>query len=86
MNKGRLESLVDIFPKHKIDALFVSNPANIFYLTGLSQFVHPGDAYLLICKGKIYLFTSALYSGGVGEQKKFGAVSYGLKSLSERFV
>lgn len=54
-----------LFERHKIDALFVTNPSNIFYLTGLSQFIHPGDAYLIITSEQTYLVTNVLYADGV---------------------
>ncbi len=65
MFESRKKRVVQIFKNYKIDALFVSNPFNIFYLTGLAQFMHPGDAYLIITSEQTYLVTNVLYADGV---------------------
>lgn len=45
-----------------IDALFVTNPTNIYYLTGFAG-VSPTEreAFVLVTKTSLFLFTSALY-------------------------
>ena len=65
MNQARVLKLRGQFKKEKVQGLFVSNPSNIFYLTGLSQFIHAGDAFVLVTKNGFYLFTNALYADGV---------------------
>lgn len=62
---NRVAETRKLFSKHKIDALFVSNPSNIFYLTNLSQFIHPGDAYLMLTSKQMYFVTNVLYADGV---------------------
>ena len=46
----------------QIDALLVTNPVNIFYLTGF-QGIAPNEreSYLLVTHSKMYLMTNALY-------------------------
>lgn len=70
MNK-RVTAIRKLFDKNKIDALFVTHPADIFYITGLSQFIHPGDAYVIITSKKVYLVTSVLYSEGISRSESF---------------
>lgn len=47
----------------EIHALFVTNPVNVYYLTGFSSLSAPNekDAFLFITKNKWYLLTYAMY-------------------------
>src|SRR3990170_1681977 len=43
-----------------VDALFITNPTNIRYLTGFVG-VEDRDAYCLVTQNQFYFFTSSLY-------------------------
>lgn len=52
-----------------LDALLVSNNANIAYLTGITHFsVEEREAFVLVVKKHLYLFTDARYTGGITKQ------------------
>jgi len=67
----RIELLIEILRQNGLDGFLVSSPQNIFYLTGLSQFIYAGDAYFLVTDKKSYLFTNPLYSDGVEDNTNF---------------
>lgn len=58
--------LHEILHQDHLDAILVSSPTNIRYLTGYEGFSeHEHDAYLLITKNKNIIFTSTLYSEAI---------------------
>ncbi len=59
---NRIQNLRKLFPTNKIDAIIISSPINIFYLTGFSNFSREErEAYLFITKDSALLFTDSRY-------------------------
>ena len=52
-----IEGIRKQIEKEKLDALFISNKSNIFYLTGFRG----SNGYLLVTKNHLYLFTDGRY-------------------------
>ena len=58
MHNDRLKKIKKILVKEKADALFVSNPYSIYYLTGFKTLSpQEREAFVLVTKTKTYLFT-----------------------------
>jgi len=64
--KPRLQNLLNRLFRENLDALIVSSPANISYLTEFSS----SDAYLLISKKEIIYFTDSRYTEEVKPKLK----------------
>lgn len=58
----RVQKVKDELKKAKLDAVFISSPISITYLTGQSGFVDARDAYVLITQNKNYILTHSIYS------------------------
>ncbi len=64
--QDRLQQLINIFQKEKLDALIVSSIPNIIYLTFLSGFSKDErEAFLFITKNEKYILTDGRYSEAV---------------------
>jgi Xaa-Pro aminopeptidase len=58
---GRLREMLQ---EHNVDAVLVSNPTNIFYLTGFRGLEpQEREAYALVTPSRIYFITRELYYG-----------------------
>jgi Xaa-Pro aminopeptidase len=66
--EGRLGRLREMLREHDVDAVLVSNPTNIFYLTGFKG-VEPQEreAYALVTPSRTYFITRELYYGQAPE-------------------
>ncbi|MCL5019344.1 MAG: aminopeptidase P family N-terminal domain-containing protein [Patescibacteria group bacterium] len=63
MFASRVEKVKGELKKAGLDAVFISTPATITYLTGYSNFpIAERDAFLLIAKEGNYLLTHSIYS------------------------
>lgn len=68
----RIKSLQDSLSSHEIDALLITSPYNIAFLTGIHAFsIEEREARILVTKSNIYLFTDARYTGMVKEMSPF---------------
>lgn len=74
MNSVRHEQLIQAMAKAGVDALFISNPKNVLYLSGFHATM-PGDvqsigdpeAFVLAYRGEIHLLCDGRYIAGAGE-------------------
>lgn len=72
MFESRLRQLQGLLPHHEIDALLVTSPYNIAYLTGIHAFsIEEREARLLITKQDSNLFTDARYTEMVKEKAPY---------------
>lgn len=63
MFENRIKQLQESLPKSEIDALIITSPYNISYLTGIHAFsIEEREARILVTKDTIILFTDARYS------------------------
>ncbi len=63
MFESRIKSLQDNLSDHEIEALLITSPYNIAYLSGIHAFsIEEREARILITKKSIYLFTDARYT------------------------
>jgi len=68
MTNERVENIQSELEKNKINALFVSSPVNIQYLTGYSNFSRDErEAYLFVTKRSAALFTDSRYIEAVNK-------------------
>lgn len=59
---GRIDNIRKVLKSQKLDGLLISSTANIFYLTGYSNFsLEERECYLLITNKKQYLLTDGRY-------------------------
>ncbi len=66
MKKERIRKLRDTFAPQDIQAVFITNPSNIFYLTSIDLFLGAErDGFLLVTENQIYLFTDKRYSDAI---------------------
>lgn len=66
MFSKRLKAVREKIIQEKLDAIFVSNRANIIYLTGFSNFSkEEREAYVIIAKDKQYIITDGRYTEAV---------------------
>jgi Xaa-Pro aminopeptidase len=81
---SRIEKIRKLLKEQDLDALFVTNESNIFYLTGISSF-SPGerDASVLLTKHNLYLFTDARYTEALKNNSAFTVCQ--IRSKSEVF-
>ncbi|MGL5439645.1 MAG: M24 family metallopeptidase [Filifactoraceae bacterium] len=62
MNKTRIKKVTDLMNKFKLDQIIISNPASIFYLTGI--WIHPGErlvALFINKNGENIFFNNELF-------------------------
>ncbi len=72
MYESRIKSLQKNLSSHEIDALLITSPYNIAYLTGIHAFsIEEREARILVSKQKIYLFTDARYTEMVKDKSPF---------------
>lgn len=62
MFAARIEKVRSELIKNKLDAVLISSPTHITYLTGRSGFTNERDVFLLITKNRNYLLTHSIYS------------------------
>lgn len=63
MFENRIKQLQNALPNFEIDALLITSPYNISYLTGIHAFsIEEREARILVTKNTITLFTDARYS------------------------
>jgi Xaa-Pro aminopeptidase len=55
---GRRDSLIDLFAKARVDALLVSSPANVRYLSGFTG----SNALLVVCPKRSWILTDPRYT------------------------
>ena len=72
--KNRVEMISEILNEHSVDAIFLTNPSNIYYLTGIQFQTSSHDGYCLVISGKIFVFTNALYIGSLRSKNKITVV------------
>ena len=80
---SRINSVQTLLKKEKADALLVTNPTNIFYLTGFKG-VSPTEreAILIVCRSKpSTLITAKLYQA---EAQKLASPGLQIKITAER--
>jgi Xaa-Pro aminopeptidase len=64
--RSRLQTLQTEITKHNLDAILVSHPTDISYLTGFSNFsADEREGFLLITKAKSYIITDGRYDEAV---------------------
>lgn len=81
---SRIEKIKKLLSQQNLDALFVTNESNIFYLTGISSFsAGERDASLLLTKQNLYLFTDARYTEALKNNLNFTVCQ--IRSKSEIF-
>jgi len=69
MFEARISRLYKLLQKDSIEALLVTSPYNISYLTGIRAFsVEEREARLLVLQNTLYLFTDARYTEMVKKQ------------------
>ena len=62
-HQQRIEKVQDLLKQNSLDALLISNPHNIFYLTGFIGLApEDREAFTLVTKKDTYLITSKLYT------------------------
>lgn len=72
MFESRIARLYSLLEKDSIQALLISSPYNISYLTGIRAFsIEEREAWILATKGSIYLFTDARYAEMVTKDAPF---------------
>lgn len=72
MFETRIERLHKLLEKDLIEALLITSPYNISYLTGIRAFsIEEREAWILVVKGDIYLFTDARYTEMVKKDAPF---------------
>lgn len=72
MFPSRIKILQESLPSHEIDALLITSPYNIAYLSGIHAFsIEEREARIIITKKSAYLFTDARYTGMVQEKSPF---------------
>lgn len=72
MFQSRIKSLQNSLSDHEIDALLITSPYNIAYLTGIHAFsIEEREARILVTKKNIFLFTDARYTGMAKEMSPF---------------
>lgn len=75
----RINRLRHILNKINLDAIFVSNFYNILYLTGFKTLSeNEREAYVLVTKSNIYLFTDARY---LTENSQFSTLNFQLRLI-----
>lgn len=68
----RVDRVRDILNKQNFDACLISSPSNIAYILNYFGFSRAErDAFLLVGKRNVYLFTSPLYSNAFSKTKDF---------------
>jgi len=81
---SRIEKIRTLLKDQNLDALFVTNESNIFYLTGISSFSpRERDASVLLTKQNLYLFTDARYTEALKDNSDFTVCQ--IRSKSEIF-
>lgn len=69
MQNDRLLKLKEQMQEKGLESFLISNPKNIFYLTGLDSFQNQEkEAFLLATKNQTYLFTDQRYLNGIKNQ------------------
>lgn len=75
MFENRIQNLQNLLTKQSIDALLVTSPYNISYLTGIFAFsIEEREARILVTKQNIYLFTDARYTEMVKDKAPFATL------------
>lgn len=75
MFQDRIKKLQAELPQLEIEALLVTSPYNIIYLTGISAFsLEEREAHLLVTNTQCILFTDRRYTGHVKEVAPFVAL------------
>lgn len=77
MFRKRVQRVIEMFDEEKLDALFIASSSNIFFLTGevFSDLSH--EAYLLVTKNDVFLFTDERYLGALTKKNFYTVVEIG---------
>lgn len=72
MYQNRIKSIQDSLPNHEIEALLITSPYNIAYISGIHAFsIEEREARVLITKKGVFIFTDARYTEMVRQKSPF---------------
>lgn len=81
MFKNRITKLQSILKKEKLDSLFITNPTNIYYLSGFRSSVPTErEVTALLTKHKLHLFVPEMYRTEAEELEKNSKVQLVIKN------
>lgn len=86
MYTTRIEKIKKLLNVHHLDAILISNFYNILYLTGCKTLSpHEREAYVLITKNEVYLFSDGRYEIALQEQINASQTNINFRLISAQY-